>query len=508
MTEGFDAQGQQHQYFTAKEIRGLFDWTEPSEGETRKLLASALGTDQESVASEHAKDDGSENGWLEAGPAVGLSNFSMLFKSGGGIKDSTHNREQNEQVAQMKAKLVSAEEKLRRETEGKKAHEQQSEATKASFEQITERISLSASAHAKAASKLKGKSDDFKKLRRLEAKAKDQLIEASARNDVAKDSHAKALKRAEEVEASAASSSEATDDARTRLLEAGEMLPDAIAGAERACSSVPGVGVILKTASSAMDALEGADIELLMVENKLLRVEARIAEAEARASPSDLEAAHAERRATDAERAQVLQRGNDEERRAGGAVAEVLQLISARRKESGVVAEETLQLWDSIWEASKRSRAQWRSAFAQSRSRALEAARAKSAVEKAARRAGETERLLIEAADEETLRRERREACEDEVGDLTTACEVAASEEASCRREREELRTALGSAHLAVLRSGAAAEEAASEQEALRSWCSKSNEVQHRVELATSSAVKFLRSEQYNSRQVEDAYQA
>lgn len=183
-------------------------------------------------------------------------------------------------------------------------------------------------------------------------------------------------------------------------------------------------------------------------------------------------------------------------------------MISARRKESGVVAEETLQLWDSIWEASKRSRAEWRSAFAQSRSRALEAARAKSAVEKAARRAGETERLLIEAADEETLRRERREACEDEVGDLTTACEVAASEEASCRREREELRTALGSAHLAVLRSGAAAEEAASEQEALRSWCSKSNEVQHRVELATSSAVKFLRSEQYNSRQVEDAYQA
>ena len=66
----------QHSYFTAREIRALFEWTDPSEGSTRKMLIDKHGVDSDLGAHVAADDDGGKTGWLDEGPAVGLIDFS------------------------------------------------------------------------------------------------------------------------------------------------------------------------------------------------------------------------------------------------------------------------------------------------------------------------------------------------------------------------------------------------------------------------------------------------
>merc|ERR1719161_175241 len=72
---------QQHRYFTEAEIRGLFKWTDPARGETRRLLLEKHGKEEDAAAEREARHDGAHEGWLKAGPALGLSNFSLLFSS-------------------------------------------------------------------------------------------------------------------------------------------------------------------------------------------------------------------------------------------------------------------------------------------------------------------------------------------------------------------------------------------------------------------------------------------
>merc|ERR1719491_785656 len=74
---------QQQAYFTAREIRALFEWTDPSEGATRKLLMEKHGADTDANVQQAADDDGASaaDGWFEKGPAVGLSNLSLVFGS-------------------------------------------------------------------------------------------------------------------------------------------------------------------------------------------------------------------------------------------------------------------------------------------------------------------------------------------------------------------------------------------------------------------------------------------
>merc|ERR1719215_2000330 len=70
-----------HNYFTAREIRALFEWVDPQEGETRKMLKDKHGEESEHIVEEASRADGSDQGWLKAGPAVGLSDFGLLYGS-------------------------------------------------------------------------------------------------------------------------------------------------------------------------------------------------------------------------------------------------------------------------------------------------------------------------------------------------------------------------------------------------------------------------------------------
>jgi len=58
---------QQKAYFTSREIRALFDWTDPAEGETRKhLLDQQGGEDMTEGIHQAADEDGASEGWLAA----------------------------------------------------------------------------------------------------------------------------------------------------------------------------------------------------------------------------------------------------------------------------------------------------------------------------------------------------------------------------------------------------------------------------------------------------------
>lgn len=550
MRETLDAKDQHH-YFTSKEIRSLFDWTDPAEGETRKVLVEAHSQDQEDTVLARARDDGADEGWREAGPVIGFSNFSVLF-SQQSAKGRTTEPDQVEsvQAAEMKAKLVSAQEKLRETTEAKQNSEQQSSATTGSFEEATQSIAAAQAARARAENRFKDKSMDLKKIRRLEVKAKEGLSAASARRAEAQEAHTRAQSSRAQAEKLAASASSVAQASRTALLEAEKAFPDAIAGVEGVLALLEGAakpGTVstaairgnFKAACAALDAAEAAHMQLETMENELLQVDAKVEEARAAiasvgsrgasaaAEPASsgledtLRRREAEQAAVEAEHARTKQRVEDVEERtsqamstlveAGLAFAEELQALKVRSKALEAArqsAAASFRQFSAAWQAARRLREPWRRALGLRRRPAREALLEAAASAAACRRAAEEEKEHAAAEAEVRARQAKREACEVEVEAARALRDAAEADEAMWRRRRDELRVALGSTYLALLRSSAAVQGAASEQEALRAWCTRNDNLQMRMESNATSAVEVLRAEQYNAKQVEEAYQA
>merc|ERR1719162_1484218 len=173
---------QQQRYFTSAEIRGLFEWTDPSQGVTRNLLLEKHGEEQENVALVNAHDDCGQD-WLEAGPAVGLSNFSTLY-SCLAHEDLEPNEECEAQVAAMKTKLGSMEESLQRTTEERKSVQEQIEAAQAAVQDASKQIAVASAARSKAADLSKQQHSVVAKARRQETAAS-QVLEKVARRRAA-----------------------------------------------------------------------------------------------------------------------------------------------------------------------------------------------------------------------------------------------------------------------------------------------------------------------------------
>jgi len=110
----------QFRYFAAREIRALFEWTDPAEGETRRMLAEKRGGDADDVVMRHAEEDGACDGWFGPGPAVGLSDFSLLCDrfevDEEGCDDVCF-----PQVVEAKQKLDAADRKMRHALEARRA---------------------------------------------------------------------------------------------------------------------------------------------------------------------------------------------------------------------------------------------------------------------------------------------------------------------------------------------------------------------------------------------------
>jgi len=229
----------------------------------------------------------------------------------------------------------------------------------------------------------------------------------------------------------------------------------------------------------------------------------------------------AERTKAEAEHSRTKRRVEEVEGRAAQAMAAVLEagldLAKAlkavtrplRKLETArCSAEPVFRRLDSTWQAARQLREPWRRALALQRKSAQEASSSSATSAEAAQCVSAMDRELKAAEVDERSRRLKRETCEVEVEATRAMRDAAEADQAKWKRRRDELRGSLGSTFLDVLRSRAAMAEAASEQEALKSWCSRAENVQVNMESAISSAVKVLRGEQYNAKQVEEAYEA
>jgi len=112
------------------------------------------------------------------------------------------------------------------------------------------------------------------------------------------------------------------------------------------------------------------------------------------------------------------------------------------------------------------------------------------------------------AAADEAVCHTKREGCEAKIMFIKAKMVEAEALEVVWRRQRDQLRARLGAAYLESLKSRAAAQEAADRRSALQAWCARSENLHLQFEASTVSAVEALRAEAYDTKQVEQAYEA
>jgi len=244
--------GQQHNYFTAREIRALFEWTEPEESETRKLLSEKHGEegdeqvrksanedgatapmpddDDMDMAAEEGAEEGAEaapaaaargKGWSEDGPVIGLSDFTQLYSA------VAQEEEQDEgcaaQVTEAKEKLGAADDKLNQMQDARKAAEEHRDTVAKQLEEAVASMEQRKESRAQAEEELKERRSDLTQARRSESTAQQRLEKATKARTGAQEKFARdqqslltaneamesAVKAATETTAAAQSSEEA-----------------------------------------------------------------------------------------------------------------------------------------------------------------------------------------------------------------------------------------------------------------------------------------------------------
>ncbi|CAE7676835.1 ercc6l [Symbiodinium microadriaticum] len=171
---------QQQRYFTAEEIHGLFEWTDPAHGETRALLRHQHGI-EDCAAQCDAPDE-----WLKAGPAVGLSSFSFLYSTLQGEQDDELAGAAPE-VRLMKAKLKIAEDAAGKAAAARLVKEGSLTTAQQQLEKAAAEIKSATSARSTASEQLKraqaalGQSKRQEGLVEKEVEKAQQSLEASAK---------------------------------------------------------------------------------------------------------------------------------------------------------------------------------------------------------------------------------------------------------------------------------------------------------------------------------------
>jgi len=111
-----------------------------------------------------------------------------------------------------------------------------------------------------------------------------------------------------------------------------------------------------------------------------------------------------------------------------------------------------------------------------------------------------------EATTEVAVAESKLSHCEGEVGAAEASRSDAERQEMEMKRRRDELRGMLAAAKEAVKPARANEKEAIAERQTIYEACSKVEGAQQKMEMAKSSAIQKLQSEEYVANQVEQAY--
>lgn len=548
---------QQERYFTNREIRALFEWVDPSLGETRQMLENKHGKDPDAVVESAAAEDGGQaggddQGWLKAGPAVGLSNFSLLGQAS--EEDGNHDEEFFAQVAEAKEKLDAADAKLQQKQQQREQAEADREQAVAELEKMNASLEEHKERRQAAEETAKLKRSELAQARRLESTAQLRLDKSLKQTHVFGDKQAQAQQAYETLERAAECSSSVAEEASQNADSAHQAFINALADAEKQLGIVDDRGRATNNgaADAALDRIRKAHKALAklrkdldagstrqkeyeVAEEDLIKADSQVAEAECVAkvtSPGD---------AAMCKETEMVQRCREREKsRIEGVVSKAQERADASRNAVGdavqVFAEAGNWFAESLvktqnrpvkmdqvkaavtatkavfrplkssWDAVKKARNAQAKALGQRRLAKAKVAQASVSVAEAKLQARSAEEEHAEAEKEEGQLKQDRTDREAAMAAAEVAKAMAEREEADVKTRRDELKGALPAAKEAVKAAQKAEKEANAERQALHATCNKREREQEKLEEAKSTAVRNLKVEEYDSQQVQKAY--
>lgn len=550
---------QQHRYFTSREIRALFDWTDPAVGETRRMLAEKHGEEVDTVLKDHAKEDGADDGWMVAGLTVGISDFSMLY-GGLGVEEEP-DAECSVQVEEAKQKLGAADEKLQRRLDARKAAHEHLEALAKELEDAGRAAELVKEKRTIAEELLKEKRSEHTHARRAESLAQQRLEKAIRSRASAQDQQVRTSQAAQQLEESAQIASRTVQETCSTARSAEEAFSKALVDSEGQLAivddrgSAVGNGVVdaaadavkkankaLEKVRNALDALGTRQAELDIAEEELVRADAGHATAGRERirlgdgdgiEETDMEAAIARKAAVlnqkkcekDKQKceqalarvqqkvetsrdtmAQSIQHAVE----ACGAFADSFQKIPSRPGSlvsARTAAKAVFKCLPSTWQSARKAREGCTKAYTLCRKATQRAADAIAASVEAEGLLAGTEREYAQVAAKEES--SRTEVCnkDRDLSDAEAAWSAVEAEEGNLKRRRDELRAALPLAKEAMQAAKRSEKEALGERQALHAAASKAEKAQLQMEEAKQSATQILHAEAYDVNQVERAFE-
>eukprot|EP00928_Gymnodinium_smaydae_P089149 TRINITY_DN7314_c0_g1_i1.p1 TRINITY_DN7314_c0_g1~~TRINITY_DN7314_c0_g1_i1.p1 ORF type:complete len:1488 (-),score=354.37 TRINITY_DN7314_c0_g1_i1:293-4756(-) len=550
----------QHNYFTGREIRALFEWTEPSEGETRKLLEQEHGDDNAVQAA--ADDDGAQEGWFQAGPAVGMSDFAKLYSSV--AKEEEPDDICAAQLMQAQQKLGAADEKMTRMIELRAQAESRAEEAAKELEEGIAELELLKEKRLKTEELLKSHRGELSQSRKAEAAALQRYDKAVRVRSDAHDQHLRTQqahqnslddKGAEHLSASAIAAARTAEETFTRAMadvDAQFALVDEggrAAGAGVADASVDKMRKAVKARDklrATVDALtarqgelEAADDEVLKADKDLADAEAAVAKAIAveAAGNADMQAAIARKTM------ELAAKGREKDRqRAEQAQTKMLQKIESAReavsqamlalietgtefadsfqaaqakgksvkapqvKAAQVAVRGVLRALKPSWANARKLREASVKTFGPRRKAIQKTFAAAAEVLQAERLVEEAERGHAEASAEKDAKTAERVACDEAVAAAEAARAQSEREEMQAKLRRDELKASLPQVKEAIKAAKAAEKEAFNDRQQLHAACSKVERAASFVEEAKNSAIQNLQAEEYDAKQVDKAY--
>lgn len=549
----------QQRYFTEREIRALFEWTDPNEGVTRKMLIDTHGPDCEKGVEKAAHEDGSGEGWFSAGPAVGLSDIGLLYSN------APEEQEQDDdcaaQVMEAKAKLGAADEKLNQAIRARTNAEENEMGLTQELKEVNAAIETNKDKMASNTEQLKEKRGHTAQARRAEFTAKQRLEKAmrtKAKADAkeqqlmstvvpqAADAIALSVKAVQEAFAAMRSAEDSFTTAVLAVEEnlkivdhSGRAVNDGVIDA--APETVTEMKKTMGQLSKAIDGQATRQAELEVIEEELTKAtkdqnEARVAAAKASHIKDDLQSTIAKKSAdltlknrerdfvkVEAQHTKSHQRAEATRdamsqaihvfaEKGGNFIASFVKAESKSVKVDQVKAvmrsaNATFRQLNLTWSSVKSTREAWMKAVKICRKAEQRVASSVSLTVASEESVADAQSEYAEAVSEEESCCTCRTHCEGELGELESQRDVLELRDAELKRRRDELKAAILSSKEAVRSARFAEKEATLEKQSLHKSCSKVEKAQMVMEEAMDSAVRALKAEQYDAGQVEQAYE-
>eukprot|EP00927_Polykrikos_kofoidii_P002539 TRINITY_DN11011_c0_g2_i1.p1 TRINITY_DN11011_c0_g2~~TRINITY_DN11011_c0_g2_i1.p1 ORF type:complete len:2071 (+),score=443.47 TRINITY_DN11011_c0_g2_i1:164-6214(+) len=533
---------QQHRYFTSKEIRSLFAWTDPAIGETRqRLLKSPIFAESEKATVEAACEDGardepqgadscngSEGGWLSQ--CAGVSDFGKLLGCLAGLQEDDEDADCGIQreITNSKENLAVANERSGCAEHARRAAEERCSAVARGAAEMVAGMSSAAAARARSEQRVKELRSEIPFARRAVASYQPEVQRTLSVLELAQERRFCAAQPFLQASDAAQTAMKAAAETKAAVATADERLSEILDTTSGVLSLVDADG--RATIGGIVDA---SSKKMRLAEDWMEKV--RRAFCNAVASRAEVEAIMAQMdelvKNPDAKPLPKLEKQLAKVFRFSDACRQGLTAAIASYAEAGIAFAGTFQASSEskasplavieVQTAAKVSFRQleqvcstprgaldtWPASMASFLAALQKLAPAAEVRAEADAKFAEAKREQELAASESARLSEVLNACEVGLREAEAAIQSAKADEIKWRMRRQELKTETLQAREALRLARLEEREAQNESAALLKATERAEKARLRVEEAKSSAVQRLKSETYLAGQVEQAYE-